>query len=279
MQKIKLSVINTWTSKELTAAQVNFLIYISHYQDNTGKSIGIYYKDTCMALDISVQTFYNIIKSLTDKDVIAVTRASQIDYDIRIIGNDFTDGNFKNGYINTNRFAFYSKEFLHLKASEKLLVLELMKNTYANKGKFVIGMSKFYTQYMEKYKVTRRVLRGYLKSIKTFFQFVLHKGNYIIVPLKAKFEKIEKSEEDIYTEQVVKTGCRRQRIAADISQTLKDVCGLMKQYKEHTSDIVTAILDAIASSVNVINMYNRPHDPIIRELRPKLVHKILKKNL
>lgn len=278
MQKIKLSVINKWTSKNLTAAEVNFLIYISHYQNDAGKAIGIYYRNTCAEMGISIQTFYNIVHSLSEKNIISITRESQLDYDIRIVGNDFTDSNFKEGYINTNRYVFYDNQFMGLKAAEKLMLLDLMKNTYVNKGRFIIGINKFYSKYMDKYKVTKRVLRGYLCSLKAFFHVSLHNGNYIIIPMKSIFDKTEESEEDVYAEHVVITGCRRNKIQ-QVTPIHKNICVLMKQYKNYTKDIAHAILTAINDSIRVINMYNSPHDPIVRELRPKLIHKLLKNYL
>lgn len=276
MQKIKTKVLHQWLEKNLTSAEMSFLVYISHYQNEAGTAIGIYYKDVCQTLEISVQTYYNVLDSLQRKEIISLQRVSDIDYDVTILGNDFSDQNYQEGYINTNRKVFYAEDFLTLKAPEKLMIMELMRAAYCNHGKYIIEKEKFYEKYMRLFRVTKRVIRGYLGSLRKFFQVVLQHGKYAIVPKKYIFDKSEQTETEMYAQKVVQAGCRRQRIRNMSEKAIKDTVVLWNQYRSCVEDISKALMDAIKKSIRIINMYNAPKEPIVRELRPKLIHKILR---
>lgn len=279
MQKIKTKVLHSWLEKNLTSAEMSFLMYVSHYQNEAGTAIGIYYREVCRTLEISVQTFYNLLESLQKKEIISIQRVSDIDYDVTILGNDFSDQNYQEGYVNTNRRVFYTKDFLTLKAPEKLMLVELMRAAYCNNGRFIIEKGKFYEKYIKIFSVAKRAVRGYLGSLRKFFQIVLLHGKYIIVPDRNMFEKADQTEAVIYAQKVVQAGCRRQRMKNVSKKAVKDTAGLWTQYRNCFADISEKLLTAITRSVQVINMYNAPKDPTIRELRPKLVHKILKEAL
>lgn len=276
MQKIKTKVLHLWLEKKLTSAEMSFLMYVSHYQNESGTAIGIYYREVCQALEISVQTYYNLLDSLQKKEIISIQRVSDIDYDVTILGNDFSDQNYQEGYINTNRRVFYKKDFLALKAPEKLMLVELMRVACCNKGKYVIEKEKFYEKFIKIFSVAKRAVCGYLGSLRKFFQIVLQRGKYIIVPNRNMFEKADQTDAEMYAKQIVQAGCRRQRIKDVSKKALRDTAVLWTQYRGYIADISEKLLTAITKSVQVINMYNAPKDPVVRELRPKLIHKILK---
>lgn len=52
MQKLKNTVLDKMLTAHLTKAEVDFMIEISHYQDDSGKVYGVYYKDVCEAIGI-----------------------------------------------------------------------------------------------------------------------------------------------------------------------------------------------------------------------------------
>ena len=53
MQKIKYGVLDKLLRADLSRAEMDFILHISHYQDDTGCVSGIYYRDICEALQIS----------------------------------------------------------------------------------------------------------------------------------------------------------------------------------------------------------------------------------
>ena len=52
MQKIKYGVLDKLLRADLSRAEMDFILHISHYQDDTGCVSGIYYRDICEALQI-----------------------------------------------------------------------------------------------------------------------------------------------------------------------------------------------------------------------------------
>lgn len=87
MQKIKYCVLDKLLRADLSRAEMDFILHISHYQDDYGCVSGIYYRDICNALQISYQTFYDVLHSLQVKEIIAVTKAYYGDWDVTILDN------------------------------------------------------------------------------------------------------------------------------------------------------------------------------------------------
>lgn len=131
MQRIKLNVFKSWFNKNLTGKEIDFLLVLSFYQDKRGVTRGVYYKDMMREGKMSAQTFYDCKKSLTEKGVISSVEG-QDDYDITLIGNDFTiygkedyeEGKVK--YLSTTYHLFRDPYFRTLKPKQKLLVMDLL---------------------------------------------------------------------------------------------------------------------------------------------------------
>ena len=99
MQKIKYGVLDKLLRADLSRAEMDFILHISHYQDDTGCVSGIYYRDICEALQISYQTFYDVLRSLQAKEIIKVDKAFYGDWDVTILDNSFQNG--ITGYVST----------------------------------------------------------------------------------------------------------------------------------------------------------------------------------
>lgn len=277
MQKIKLTVLENLIKKKVTSKELDFILQISKYQNEAGEIRGVYYRDfsDCM----SIQSFYDVKNSLQKKNVIRVKRNSDIDYDITILGNDFTDKDFSAGYISTSHAIFKNWNFKTLKANEKLLVMDLMKITYSNKGSWQVGSKRFFERYQELFGVTLRVIRGYMHSIKQFFHVSLRKFKYLIIPKPDIYhrEPEEKSGNQIYAESIVRTLCRRAKIKEYGEKDLEDTATLIWQYQNkfqsRTLDIVDALAEALNKSLSIITA-----NPLVKEkrkLNPRLIHKNL----
>ena len=278
MQKIKLAVLENLIKKKVTSKELDFILQISQYQNEAGEIRGVYYRDfsDCM----SIQSFYDVKASLKEKGIIEVKKNSDIDYDITILGNDFTDKDFSVGYINTSHAVFKNRNFKALKANEKLLVMNLMKITYGNKGSWKIGAHKFFERYKELFGVTLRVIRSYMHSIKQFFHISLCKFKYLIIPKSNIYqnrEPGEKSGNQIYAESIVRTLCRRSRIKEYGKKDLEDTADLIWQYQKRfqslSLDIVDALAEALNKSLSIINA--DPSEKEQHKLNPRLIHKKL----
>lgn len=60
MQKIKNCILDRMIAEKLQSKEVDFLLYVSRFQDEEGKVCGIYYKDVCAQMRMSHQEFYNV---------------------------------------------------------------------------------------------------------------------------------------------------------------------------------------------------------------------------
>ena len=169
------------------------------------------------------QTFYDVLRSLQQKSIITYVRADQ-DYNITILDNDFSyKGSYEEGYINVSRSVFDGERFNQLRAKEKILVLQLMKVTHENAKSFQIRTENFYRKYTELLGVTKKVLRGYLHSMRSFFSVGKKDGKYFITFLASVFKsKRNVSETDQLLGHEVKTDCRRSKIKEIDDRAVED---------------------------------------------------------
>lgn len=264
---------------KLTSKELDFMIYISRFQDDFGRVAGIHYKDVCKNMNISYQGFYDVKKSLIKKNFITSTKSNRIDHDITILNNEFpTKESIQEGYINTNHHIFYEPEFFKLKAGAKLLAMEIMKISYAGTGQCKIGTKKFYEKYTKLFKVSNRVMRKYLMSLKPFFSIGIVEGIYYMRPLKKVYRQAgQASENDNYATHNIEVICRRNKIADMDKKKMDDIRIIIRQHKEEAKQsnrsIIELLKTAIEKSLTLLNI-NHPKKKI-RALKPKLIHKIL----
>ncbi len=284
MQKLNVNVIANLIAAKATSKEIDFIIYISRFQNNDGRINGVHYKDVCKNTGMSYQAFYDVKQSLIDKKIISGDKSNRIDHDITILNNSFqSEEDMKRGYINTNHHIFYIREFRYLKAGAKLLAMELMRLSYAGTGECRIGTEKFYEKYTKIFQVTKRVMRTYLMQLKEFFSIGIKNGIYFIRPKHVVYRKPEqKTENENYVEHEVEVVCRRNRIEILSEKDKKDVYELAtRQYKNlagiYQLDIIELLKEAIEKSLTKLNQ-DKPKG-IARILKPKLVHKILREEL
>ncbi len=283
MQKIKSSVLAGMIAAGVTSREFDFLIYISRFQDESGRVEGVHYRDVCAEMGMSFQGFYDTKRSLEEKGIISAGKSSRIDHDITILGNSFEGvENFEESYINTNHNIFQSREFFDLKAGTKLLAMEMMKISYAGQGKAVIGKEKFYEKYCSMFQVSRRVMSAYLMQLKAFFSVGLKDGKYYITPLVKVYRKPgTKSENERYAEHQTKVICRRRRMDVTDHKAVSDTAKLAAQYRRTAcqagKDIWNVLREAVEKSLDMLNEAYRTHR--IRTIKPKLIHKLMKEAL
>lgn len=274
--KIKYSLLDRLCN--LTNKEVDFLLYVAHYQDDYGRIRGIYYRSVCEACDMCKQTFYDVLRSLERKGVIAVTHVDQ-DFDVTILDNDFSyAGSYEEGYINVSRSVFDSEKFAMLRAKEKILLLHFMKVTHENVKSYQIRVENFYQKYTELLGVTKKILRGYLHTLKGFFSIGTKDGKYFITFLASVFNpRRAVSETDQYLGHMVQVSCRRSKIREIDAHALNDTVQVIKQYRptarEQGYDIIDIMADSIRASIAGYK------DKAQRVLNPKYVHKLVRGRL
>lgn len=263
---------------ELSSNEISFLLYIARYQNEQGEVVGVYYKDVCENIYISIQTFYTVLHSLKEKGIITYTKNHYTDYDIKIVDNDFSGRNAKSSYIIVTNRLFKMPEFHALKAGEKLLAIYIYRYYTTNKTTYQIQQGKFIDKWTKLLRVSSRVIKGYLYRLKRALLISegVKNNKYYLTPLRHTLEKIKDSADRKYCHgEIVEALCRRKRIHNYRQAEIEDITVLIDQYaaraKQNGKGIVDCISRAIDKAVNYYNLNGRE-----RILEPKLVHSLLR---
>ncbi len=278
MQKLKNSVIDAMIKLHMTKAEVDFVLELSHHQDDTGTVYGVYYKDVCKAINISYETFYVVLRSLEQKQLIKYEKNYYGDWDICIVNNDFSQGSYEEGYISTGHDLFYNKTFKTMKANEKLLAMQLLKIVGAGK-RYHVGIEHFYEKYCELLGVAKRTLALYLHSLKSFFKMEKREGNYWITAQGTVYKENAPTDLNVLSDYLGITACRRNRITYT-EETLRDTLILVRQYSEKLKEkIASVFLSAVRESIEKQNSSQKSRSSWDRTLNPKFVHKLILQKL
>lgn len=174
----------------VSRTEMNIFLQCVRYQDEEGQVVGAYYKYFMDLLGFkSKQTFYNVLRSLSEKKLLSYTQNVKGDYDIHVENQAYLHQE-KPDYIDLNKVIFQSKEFFRLKAHEKYMLLDLMRSTALNKGIRVIRVEEFYQKYCKALQVSKRIIQIYLHTLRKYFSVHIKDGKYYIKFLGGKlFEK------------------------------------------------------------------------------------------
>lgn len=222
----------------LTTCEMDLFLYAARRQDDIGRVVGLYYGEVCKGMGMCKQSFYNALYALQKKGIIMIEQHTSMDYDIRILGNDFSyRASLSEGYINLNRSVLHSRKFQRLKAREKWLFFEFMKITHSSHGSHQIQVRKLYEKYMQLLKVTRKVITGYLHSLKEFFSIGIKRGKYYITYKKSVFdERYYISERKQYVSGRVRAVYRRNGIKELDNPILEESAVMIDQYRDYAKE-------------------------------------------
>lgn len=277
--RIKYSLIDKL--KNLTSTEMDLFLYIAKYQRLNGFVAGVHNQDVCRATGMCKQSFYTAMRGLERKEIVKISRTSDIDYDFLILGNDFTgDDAFKagcEGYIDLSRSIFHKKQFQQLKAKEKWLLLYFLHCTHDNSSSYRIGTGNFYKKFCTLLGVTKRMVRSYLHSLRAFFSVGIVKGIYYITYKRSVFNQKqgeqEKQEHGFFASALL----RRNKIRKYNQEALAETAKLIKQYRGIAHDSGYNIFDVLEKAVREsIPDESKPKD---RKLSYKYVHKLVRKTL
>ncbi|WP_334104160.1 hypothetical protein [Muricomes intestini] len=269
--RIKYSIIGKLAN--LTNVEWDFLLYIGRYQDRMGCVEGVYYRDVMRNTGMCKQSFYNALEGLETKKIISYCKNSEIDYDIRILDNEFpTQESFKEGYIKLNRKIFRATKFLKLKAKEKFLTIEFLKITHENASSYQKQKDDFFDKYCRMLGVTRRVIRGYLHHLRKLFSIGIKDGKYFITYLHTVFKDDNRRSQELqHFDHLIKKECQRRYIQYD-QQTIQDTAKLIQQYRQEvggTKEMLLVLGTCIESSVSQLKKQER-------YLKPDYIHKLVR---
>lgn len=265
--------------KNLTPTEMNFLLYIAKKQNLQGRVLGVHNQDVCINTGMCKQSFYTAMRGLESKGIISVKKATDIDYDIVILDNDFNhEEDFKEGYINLQRSVFHRKQFKQLKVREKWMLMYFLHITHEGSGSYCIGSRTFYNKFAKLLGLTERVIRSYLHVLRSFFSVGLVKGKYYITYLHRVFHpKDKKKVEEWEHENFVQAIARRNKIRNITEQELAKTAELVKQYRHIAKEQGYNIYDVLRMAIEIATAEKeRPKD---RRLKYKYIHKLVRKAL
>ena len=277
--RIKYSLIDKL--KNLTSTEMDLFLYIAKYQRLNGFVAGVHNQNVCKATGMCKQSFYTAMRGLERKEIVKISRTSDIDYDFLILGNDFTgDDAFKagcEGYIDLSRSIFHKKQFKQLKAKEKWLLLYFLHCTHDNSSSYRIGTGNFYKKFCTLLGVTKRMVRSYLHSLRAFFSVGIVKGIYYITYKRSVFNQKQGEQEKQEHEFFASALLRRNKIRKYNQEALAETAKLIKQYRGIAHDSGYNIFDVLEKAVREsIPDESKPKD---RKLSYKYVHKLVRRTL
>lgn len=285
MQKLQLDIIKKLIKENATSAEIDFLLYVSRFQNNYGESEGIYYKKVCQKLGFSYQTFYDVKNSLVQKGIIRAEKCNYTDYDITILNNAFvTEEDFRKGYLNTNYEVFSCSQFRNLKAGAKLLAMDLMKNNLAGGKSYHIGTKKFFDTYKKSYGFCERTLRDYLKMLRLIFSIGVKDKQYWITLRAFAKKKPSKAEEQRYRENVIEVALRRNKLKNVREEDKVKLDSMLSRYGSEIRKIqgtftAFSFSQIVEESLARINAGNEKKHTWKRQVKPNLIHRLLRKEL
>lgn len=174
MYKLKNAIIDKMISNKLSSKEIDFVLYVAAFQDDTGRIESVYYKDVCSAINVSIQKFYDILNSLSEKGMISYEKIHRADVCVKILDNDFSDVAYREGYLKVIGTDFQNDKFQSLKAGSKLLYLYMQRFV---SGKHML-VKNFYDEYCRLFSVKSKSLQRYLRELKkNYFLFISKKRN------------------------------------------------------------------------------------------------------
>lgn len=261
MYKLKNSYIDRMVEAGLSSREVDFILYIANYQDVYGTVFSVYYKDVCQAINISYQKFYDILASLQEKKLITWEKQHRTDICVTLVGNDFSDKNFKAGYLKVAATDFMCDSFRELKAGSKLLFLYLKRFT---EGKHMF-VQNFYEEFCRRFNVVRKTLQEYIHELKEkkllFISKKRNKAYHYEMTMKNSTVISKKDmqipNENAMMEQNISDAIYRRfkgEIDREDRQTRVEMAGILsmlntnraKEHRNFIRDLVQAVQDSLA---------------------------------
>lgn len=308
MLKIKDVFIQRFYRSNLSNLEQLILLELAFRSDETGEVQGIYYKDIICSVGCSAAQFYNILKSLENKDFITCDKSSYHgDWDILVLQNDFSadehnDAHKYEKFSNLNMELFERAEFKALRAGARRLlvyvVFRVLKQKYREENNGTEENRKNHLRYtpkINKYKtmakeigITPRACREYANElVKAGFisignKISMNEKKYDVITLLAsalKTPNVEVTSRGKATLQkrnhlhkhlmhYVQTICRRSKITANLIN-LVDTAMLMLQYR----------VAAARQHKDIYNIIKNAIKSMSEELSSKTVHCVIRELL
>lgn len=238
-------ILNTCTAKE-----IDFILEVAQYQDDSGNVQNINYKDVCSNIDICKSAFFKFLNELQTKEIIEINYIEQ-EYNfwnIKLIDNDFSDQEkYKDGYLNINNDFLHSKEFLKFTKGEKVIVLNLFKIAH-NRHYIKITMQTL----LKWTSRCKQSIKKYISILSKFFTIERINNLFIFEVNSYFFRKID-SEKDIRNKHKI-TYLLRKTKTTEETGAIKEVSNLFNQYSKVDASIIFDIIEKSLKNIGILNV-------------------------
>lgn len=253
--KISLENLNRIIEK-CTKKEIDLLIYIGQFQDDYGVIKGIDYKDVLNNIYICKSTFYKLLYSLEQKEILKINFFSEHAYwEVELLNNVFKcKDDYKKGYLKLNYEVLHSKEFKNMTKSEKIIIINLLKINDLKKAMIKIT----YKRLME---WTGKSLRSVKKFVVTLSKVlkIIKRDDLCLIDCVFGFSTRNLSESNVRNKHLIDYRLKKAKCQSD-KKDVEDTIIVLKQYKIKCTETIIKILD------NTINMFG--------ELAPKYINKL-----
>lgn len=150
------SFINKLIDKKVTKLELAFVLHVSEVQDKAAPANELQYVEICRDMGISIQKYYDILNSLTGKQIITCAYGERGGYVVRLLGNAVRCGGDCAICINDLHFD-------SLCVGTQLLMLYLCSHTSHGETDGLRCCNEF----RKRYGVSERTLRMYVMELRT----------------------------------------------------------------------------------------------------------------
>jgi len=232
-----------------TKKEIDLIIYIGQYQDEDGVIKGINYKDVINNIGISKSTFYKLLYSLEEKEIIKINYFNEHGFwEAQILDNVFaTKEDYKKGYLKLNYEVLHSEAFYNLTKSEKLIVLHLLKINDFRREMIKVTVKKI----MEWTNKSLRSVRKFILTLSNMFKIVKKDNLSLLIDCLFGFGTRETSESNIQIKHIIdyrlmKVGCQANE--NDIADTIT----VIKQFKIKCVNTMIQLIDSTINSFGTL---------------------------
>ena len=260
MYKLKNTYVDSMISNKLSSKEIDFILYIADSQNESGRIESVYYKDICNSIHVSIQKFYDILNSLTNKNMISFEKIHRADVSVTLLGNDFKQVDYEKdsiGYLNVAASDFQSEKFMKMKAGSKLFYLYTQRFI---QGKHML-LDNFYNEFCKLFNVAKKSLQQYIHELKEKKLLFINKKrnksyNYEMTMKRSTVlyhKGIIEREKEFYVNNIamlIKRNFEKYLPETDQDKVIHDIANLAdsKRAEKH-HNFISLIVDAIKESI------------------------------
>ena len=227
-----------------TKKEIDLIIHIGQYQDKRGIIKGLYYKNILEAVNICKSTFYHLLRSLEEKEIIKINYFSDYSYwEVEILNNVFSaHEDYKKGYLKLNFEILHSEEFISMTKSEKVIILNLLKINDFRKHTIKLTFKRL----MEWTGKSLRSVHKFMETLSVAFKITKRDTLYMIDCLWG-FNSRAGSEMNIFYHHLINFRLHKNKCQSD-SHSIKDAITILKQDRVNCSDTIIGLVDTVLTA-------------------------------